>query len=44
MDPHKDYKSHKDLNEEKDYQSSLTISPEEDSKDEEPPEEELIRA
>ena len=43
VDPHKDHKSHKDPNEEKDDQSFPIIIPEEDSKDEEAPHEELIR-
>ena len=42
MDPHKDHKSHKDPNEEKDDQSSPKIIPEEDSEDEEAPDKELI--
>ena len=41
---HKDQKSHKDPNEEKDDQSSPMIIPDEDSEDEEAPHEELIRA
>ena len=44
VDPHKDHKSHKDPNEEKDDQSSPTIISEEDLEDEEAPNEELIRA
>ena len=44
VDPHKDHKSHKNPNEEKDDQSSPTIIPDEDSEDEETPNEELIRA
>ena len=44
VDPHKDHKSHKDPNEEKDDQSSPMIILEEDSEDEEAPKEELIRA
>ena len=44
LDPHKDHESHKDLDEEKDDQSSPMIIPEEDSEDDEAPDEELIRA
>ena len=44
VDPHKDYPGHKDPNEKKDDKSSLTIISEEDSKDEEAPDKELIRA
>ena len=40
VDPHKDYKRHKDPLEEKDDQSSFTIILEEDSDDEEAPDEE----
>ena len=44
VDHHKDHKSHKNPYEEKDDQFSPTIILEEDSKDEEAPEEKLIRA
>ena len=43
-DPHKDHKSHRDPNEEKDDQSSPTIILEEDFEDEEALHQELIRA
>ena len=43
VDPHKDHKSHKDPNEEKDDESSRTIILEEDSEDEKALDEELIR-
>ena len=44
VDPHKDHKSHRDPNKEKDDQSSPMSIPEADSKDEDVPDEELIRA
>ena len=44
VDPHKDHKCHQDPHQEKDDQSSPTIILEEDSKDEEAPNKQLIRA